>query len=161
LWTVAIKKAGVAIMLIADLLKLNRRDTVTLLDTAKLSDAAEIMTRENIGAIVVVDRMGRLEGVLAEREFVAALTREGAAALRMPIGNCMRRNVPTVAPSPPVLDAMAIATKTRARHLPVIAEERVVGLLSVGDLLKSRLDEKIQENLVLMDVARWPMAASA
>lgn len=119
------------------------------------------MTREKIGAIVVASRLGRFEGLLAEREVLAALSCGGAAILRAPIANWMRRNPVTTSPDTGVFEAMTLVTNARARHLPVLANGRVVGLLSVGDLLKSRLDEKIAENLVLMDVARWPRAACA
>lgn len=146
-------------MLIADILKSKRQDIVAMPETYSLAEAAKVMTRQQVGAIVITSQLGRLEGLLAEREIVAALAHGGASALRGPIGNWMRRNVVTTSPDAGVYEAMMSITRARARHLPVLENGRVVGLLSVGDLLKSRLDEKTQENLVLMDVARWPRAA--
>lgn len=143
-------------MVIAELLKTKGRNVVSLLGSTRLSKAVQVMTQENIGAIVVVDGGGQLQGLLAEREIVAALACGGAAVLGAPVHNWMRRNAQTIAPDTPVRDVMAVITRSRARHLPVVDRGQVVGLLSVGDLLKSRLDEKTQENLVLMDVARWP-----
>jgi CBS-domain-containing membrane protein len=73
----------------------------------------------------------------------------------------MRRSAPTIGPEAPIREAVALITKARARHLPVIEHDKVIGLLSVGDLLACRLDETVQENLILREVARWPQAQSA
>lgn len=148
-------------MLISDLLKAKCRNVITLIGSAQLGDAAQVMSREGIGAVVVVDAGGGLEGVLAEREVVRALTCGGGSVLCEPVSNWMRRGAPTVVPEARILEAVALITKARARHLPVVEKGVVVGLLSVGDLLNCRLEEKTQENLVLREVARWPLAESA
>jgi CBS domain-containing protein len=143
-------------MLISDLVRTNARGVITLPAAALLSQAAALMTSEGIGAIVVVNGAGGLEGVLAERDIVIALSMGGRLALGDAISSWMRRGPPTIGPAARVLEAMDLITAARARHLPVVADGKVVGLLSVGDLLKSRLEEKTEENLVLQDVARWP-----
>jgi CBS domain-containing protein len=145
-------------VLISDLINTKGRDVTTLPRYARLGDAAKLMTAEGIGAVVVVDAGGDLDGLVAERDIVLAVTLGGAWALRDPVGTWMRRNVPTVGPEARILDAMNLITAARARHLPVVAGGKVIGLLSVGDLLRSRLDEKTQENLILREVARWPRA---
>lgn len=143
-------------MLISDLVRKNGRTVITLDGSAQVAKAAQVMNDDGVGAVVIVDADGRLEGVFAERDVVSALTCGGAAVLCDPICKWMRRKVPTVVPQASVPEAMALITMARARRLPVMDGERVIGLLSVGDLLKSRLDEKTLENLVLQDVARWP-----
>jgi len=148
-------------MLISALLAKKGHDVVTIDGLSNLGKAVELMSKNNIGAIIVVDRHGELTGLLAEREIITALAARAAGVLEAPISNWMRRDVPTVMPETSVKDAMAIVTTARTRHLPVIDHGRIVGVLSVGDLLKSRLEEKTQENLVLMDVARWPPASVA
>lgn len=128
---------------------------------AKVGRAVELMARKNIGAIIVVDRQGALKGVLSEREIVSGLASHGASILDAPVHVWLRRDAPTVTPDTRIQDAMALMTAARAGRVPVVDRGRIVGVLSVGDLLKSRLAEKTQENLVLMDVARWPPAAVA
>ena len=143
-------------MRVSDLIASNGRGVTTLPGSAKLSQAAKLMTSEWIGAVVVVDLAGGLIGLLAERDVVQAITAGGDQAFGDPICSWMRSNVPVVGPEARVLDAMSLVTGARARHLPVVLDGKVVGLLSVGDLLKSRLDEKTLENLVLQEVAHWP-----
>jgi CBS domain-containing protein len=143
-------------MLISDLINTKGRDVTTLPGSARLANAAKLMTAEGIGAVVVVDARGGLDGLIAERDIVLAVTAAGGSALRDSVWTWMRQNVPTVGPEARILDAINLITAARARHLPVVAAGKVVGLLSVGDLLTSRLDEKTQENLILREVARWP-----
>jgi len=94
--------------------------------------------------------------VVSEREIVGALGDRGAAALDLRVSDLMLADRPTVAPTDTVRDAMTIMTERRVRHLPVVSEGSVVGLISIGDTVKARLSEKITENLVLQDIARWP-----
>jgi CBS domain-containing protein len=131
---------------------------MTILDTAPLAAAAKALADEHIGALVVTDASGRLAGVVSEREVVRALARHGAAALNRRVREVMAAAT-TVQPQDSVRHVMTIMTERRARHLPVVNGTRVVGLLSIGDVIKSRLSEKEAENRVLQDIARWPHAA--
>ncbi|HEX3408523.1 MAG TPA: CBS domain-containing protein [Caulobacteraceae bacterium] len=148
-------------MLISDLIKRKGRGVVSLPVSAELHRAAKLMASQGIGAIVVVNAAGGLEGLVAERDVVKAVTAGGRAVLRDKVDAWMRRRVPTAAPQAKVLEAIDLITAARTRHLPVVEDGKVIGVLSVGDLLKSRLDEKTEENLVLRDIARWPRAALA
>lgn len=143
-------------MLVSDLINTKGCDVTTLPGSARLRNAARLMTDEGIGAVVVVNAGGDLDGLIEERDIVLAVTAGGVGVLRDPVWTWMRRNVPTVGPDARILDAINLITAARARHLPVVAGGKVIGLLSVGDLLTSRLDEKTQENLILREVARWP-----
>ena len=119
------------------------------------------MRERTVGALVVVSPAGQLEGVVSEREIVGALAQRAEAALDLRVSDLMLADRPTLAPTDTVRDAMTIMTERRVRHLPVVSEGAVVGLVSIGDTVKARLSEKITENLVLQDIARWPAAPVA
>jgi CBS domain-containing protein len=147
-------------MRIDEILKTKGSSVITVDAGAHLVDAARLMARHNVGALVVLVRGGHLYGVLSEREIVTAI------ALRRNINDLLVENVmlvgpPTVTPTDTVVDAMQLMTVKRVRHLPVIHDRMVVGLISIGDVVKARLSEKITENLVLQDIARWAAAGVA
>ena len=146
-------------MRVSDILKDKGDRVITVRETMPLSAAVRILHDERIGALVIDDNAGGLLGVVSEREVVSALAQLGAVALHRPLREIMINRALSVAPADPVLHAMRVMTEQRARHLPVVEAGKVVGLLSLGDVVKSRLAEKQQENLVLQDMARWPHAA--
>jgi CBS domain-containing protein len=119
------------------------------------------MLERAIGALVVVTSDGQVKGVISEREIVVALARYGNKTLDLRAGDLMLTDCPAVAPTDSVRDAMTIMTEQRVRHLPVILDCSVVGLISIGDTVKTRLSEKIAENLVLQEIARWPAVSAA
>jgi CBS domain-containing protein len=145
-------------MLIADFIKTNSRALRTLRSTGLIRQAAALMNAEAIGAVVVTTSSGEFEGLLAERDIVTALAIGGRGVRDDAISMWMRRDVTTVGPEARILDATTLITDERARHLPVVTDGKVIALLSVGDLLKCRLEEKTEENQVLKDIARWPRA---
>jgi CBS domain-containing protein len=148
-------------MRVADLITVKGSAVITVVGTLRLRDAARVMQERTVGALVVVTPAGQLEGVISEREIVGAIAQRAEAALDLRMSDLMLPDRPTVAPSDTVRDAMTIMTERRVRHLPVISEGSVVGLVSIGDTVKARLSEKITENLVLQDIARWPAATMA
>ena len=148
-------------MRVQDVIKTKGAAVITVADTIRLNQAAQVMQEQAIGAVVVVAPDGRLRGVISEREIVVALARHGKAAVDLTASHVVQPGCPAVAPTDSVRDAMAIMTEKRVRHLPVIADRSVVGLISLGDTVKARLSEKIAENLVLQDIARWPAALTA
>jgi CBS domain-containing protein len=118
------------------------------------------MASEHVGALVVQDVDGHLLGIVSEHGIIEGLARRGGHLLEVSVRELMVSDGPTVSPSDSVLTAMRTMTERRARHLPVTADTKVVGLVSVGDLLKSRLVEKTEENTVLQDIARLRLAAA-
>jgi CBS domain-containing protein len=148
-------------MHVQDLIKTKGDKVTTVLETVRVKQAIQVMHEQTIGALVVVTSAGQLKGVISEREIVVALARHGAKALDLRASDLMRSDCPAAAPKDSVRDAMTIMTEQRVRHLPVIRDGSVVGLISVGDTVKARLSEKIAENLVLQDIARWPAASVA
>jgi len=99
-------------------------------------------------------------GVVSEREIIQNLDLEGPDLMGTTVRNVMRTNVPVASQEDTVLSVMEIMTAVRARHVPVVAYGRPIGIVSIGDIVKSRLDETIQENTVLKDIARVRWHAS-
>jgi CBS domain-containing protein len=126
--------------------------TVRSVDT--IEAAIRKLHDERIGALVVVDRWGKLVGMLSERDVVYALAQHGADALTFEVHELMTPDVTTCTPEDRIDDVMQTMTAHRIRHLPVMEEGRLIGLVSIGDLVKHRLAEKKQEAAVLQDIAR-------
>lgn len=145
-------------MIVAHILNKKGDLVITVMESAPLFAVAKTLADEQIGALVVVSRAGQLVGVVSEREVVGALARFGPGALHLPVRELMASPV-TVNPSDPVRYAMQVMTQRRARHLPVVDDAGVVGLLSLGDVVKSRLSKKQDDARDLQDLARWPYAA--
>ena len=104
-----------------------------------------------IGALVVSGDGRRVEGLLAEREVVRGLAAHGTALLDLTVGQVMAHPVPTCSPGDHVTAVMATMTRTRNRHVPVVDGGRLCGLVSLGDVVKNRLDEMELEARVLRD----------
>lgn len=140
-------------MQIADILHHKGKEIVAVLPGETIAAAAKTLAANRIGALVVQDRIGRLAGMLSERDIVAGLATHGPAALTMTVADLMTREVVTCTPADSVREVMALITIRRIRHVPVMAGGRMVGVVSIGDVLKSRLDEKEHEVAVLRDLS--------
>jgi len=116
--------------------------------------AVQKLAEERIGALVVTDRWGALAGMFSERDVIRGLARHGAEALPLEVHELMTPDVTTCAPDDRVDAVMAVMTAHRVRHLPVMENERLLGIVSMGDLVKQRLIDKEQEANVLLDIAR-------
>ena len=112
----------------------------TIRPDATVAAAVDLLNRERIGAIVVSED-GAVDGILSERDIVIALAEDGGDLLSRPVGAIMTRTVITCDPSATVGELMAEMTNRRIRHFPVVADGRLCGIVSIGDLVKSRLDE--------------------
>jgi CBS domain-containing protein len=148
-------------MRVQDLIKTKGETVIAVAENVRIKDAVKIMHKERIGALVVLASGNQLKGVISEREIIVALAEYGELALDLCASDLMLLDRPVVGPSDSVRDVMTIMTERRARHLPVLMEGTVVALISVGDTIKARLSEKIAENMVLQDIARWPAASVA
>lgn len=107
-----------------------------------------------IGSAVVLDRRGALQGILSERDIVHGLARYGADALKMPVAELMTTPTPSCSPDDDLAMLISLMTYRRARHVPVLSDGRLCGLVSIGDVVKHRLDEIELEVKVLRDYAR-------
>lgn len=111
---------------------------------ATILEACRLLVEHRIGAVLVLDG-DRVAGMFSERDVARALAERGTAALDITLAEVMTRNVLTCKPEDSVDDVMAVMTARRVRHLPVLAEGRLVGMISIGDVVKHRLDEAALE----------------
>jgi CBS domain-containing protein len=117
---------------------------------ARLSAAVKLLGEKKIGAVLVMNQ-NRLEGILSERDIVRVLGERGAAVLEEPVGSVMTRKVVTCKESDTVAELMETMTTGKFRHLPVVDNGRVVGLISIGDIVKWRVREYETEQEALRD----------
>jgi CBS domain-containing protein len=141
-------------MLVADILRSKGNRVATIAGGATLEAAARRLSEEGIGALVVLDAAGGVAGVVSERDIVQGLARHGGAALAMDVSEFMRCDVPTCLPGDSVLKVMALMTDRRVRHLPVVADGELRGIISVGDAVKHRIDEIEAEAKALHEYIR-------
>jgi CBS domain-containing protein len=117
---------------------------------AKLSSAIKMLGERKIGAVLVM-REGRIEGILSERDIVRVLGERGAGVLDEPVSAVMTRKVVSCKQSDTVAVIMEIMTLGKFRHLPVLDDDRVVGLISIGDVVKWRVGEYEREQEALRE----------
>ena len=113
----------------------------TIRPDATIAAAVDMLNHERIGALVVSENGADVAGMLSERDIVMALGRFGEDLLSRPVEEIMTRNVVTCEPGETVGELMSEMTNRRIRHLPVVAEGRLRGIVSIGDVVKNRLDE--------------------
>jgi CBS domain-containing protein len=120
----------------------NKGDWVaTIRPDATIAEAVETLNRERIGALVVSADGNSVDGMLSERDIVIALDDYGTELLSRPVDEIMTRNIVTCDPADTVQELMAEMTNRRFRHIPVVRDGRLRGIVSIGDLVKNRLDE--------------------
>jgi CBS domain-containing protein len=117
---------------------------------AKLSAAVKILSERRIGAVLVMNGT-HIEGILSERDIVRVLGERGAGALDEPVSAVMTRKVVSCRPSDTVASLMEVMTSGKFRHLPVVENDRLVGLISIGDVVKLRVTEYETEQEALRD----------
>ena len=133
-------------MTIAAILKHKGSDVSTIGPHATIAEVAHVLAERRIGAVVVTNTQGEMLGILSERDIVRALAAQGANALDQHADHLMTRNVTTATPRTTVIEATALMTDGRFRHLPVLDQGRLLGLVSIGDVVKARMSQ--QENEV-------------
>lgn len=126
-------------MTIAAILNDKGRTVESISSRRSVSDAIALLAERRIGALPVIDD-GVVMGVFSERDVIYALAASGAAALDKSVGEVMTSPAVTVAPKDAALGALSLMTRRRIRHLPVIEEGRIVGLVSIGDVVKYRIE---------------------
>jgi CBS domain-containing protein len=131
-------------MTIAAILAGRDWEVVTVEAGTLVSDAVRLLADKRIGAVPVMDG-GRVVGILSERDVIYHLRSDGSAMLDFPVEKVMTAPAITINRGLTVLAALAMMTKRRIRHLPVVEGERLVGLVSIGDLVKRRIDGIEQE----------------
>jgi CBS domain-containing protein len=137
-------------MSIESILRRKGTDVTTIAPEASIKSAADWLRAKNIGALVVTSGNAVL-GLISEREIVHAFSRYGETAGSMPVKEIMRYGVTTVSPDESVNRVMNLMTHHRVRHMPVIRGGRLAGIISIGDVVKHRLEDLELETSVLRD----------
>lgn len=128
-------------MILEQILKEKGREVFSVAEGATLKEAASLLDQRRVGAMVILNEAGVVIGVISERDIVRAVARRGAEALKQSVSELMSRSVVTAAPSDTVEAAMDRMTDRRIRHLPVVEKGRLLGVVSIGDLVKWRIAE--------------------
>lgn len=126
---------------VSAILERKGRAVLTARADARLADAARMMAEKGVGALVVTDEGDRVEGIVSERDVVRRVAADGGSALEQTVGEVMTRSVTTCSPATGTTELATTMTEGRVRHLPVVEDGRLVGIVSIGDVVKSRLDE--------------------
>jgi len=138
-------------MIVAGILR-SKGHEVHSIDAAATVDAAiRALDSHGVGALVVSADVEPLSGVIFERDIVRGLAQQGASLLSRPVADVMTREVTTCAPTDSIDTVMAIMTGRRQRHIPVVDDGRLCGIVSVGDVVKARLDDLELEARMLHD----------
>ena len=138
-------------MIVKAILSAKGGDVISIDPTATLDTAVKTLAEHKIGALLVLGPDRRVIGILSERDIVRALAERGAGVLLEPLAQVMTRKVVTCSESDSVGVLMERMTTGKFRHLPVIEDERVIGVVSIGDVVKHRLQEIEQESAALRD----------
>ena len=138
-------------MLIAQILAGKSPDVVTTRPDATIAEVAKLLKAKRIGAVVVTDADGGLCGIISERDLARGLADHGAHMLTLRVGDLMTREVSTCSPDDGIDQLMQQMTEGRFRHLPVVEDGRMIGIISIGDVVKHRLQELEQEAHMLHD----------
>ena len=126
----------------------------TIEPTASIVDAAKSLADHGIGALVVMGEEGQTVGIISERDIVRAVSAMGGAALETPVAEVMTRKVTICSRNDKLVDLMRRMTEGKFRHFPVVEEGRLVGIVSIGDVVKSRLEELQQESNAMSEYIR-------
>jgi CBS domain-containing protein len=138
-------------MIVSTILSAKGGNVVTIEPTATLADASRLLAQHRIGAVLVTGAGERIVGVVSERDIVRALAAHGANALGLPLTDVMTRKVVTCTRADTIAELMERMTGGKFRHLPVIEDDRLVGIISIGDVVKMRLMEMEHEQNAMRD----------
>jgi CBS domain-containing protein len=141
-------------MFISDVLKIKGRSVVKVRPSDTVAVAVARLAKHRIGAVVVEDQWMKPVGIFSERDFVDAIARDGAAVLGRDVRQLMSSPIISCLSSDRIDAVLAAMTLAKVRHFPVIDAGTLNGIVSIGDLVKHRLDEKELEASVLLDLSR-------
>jgi CBS domain-containing protein len=137
-------------MIVMHILKLKGSSAIeTIAPSASVAQAAAALAEKRIGALVVSAGEGHIAGIISERDIVRALAREAGGCLTMPVSKLMTEKVESCAPSETSNSVLERMTTGRFRHMPVVEGGKMVGLLSIGDVVKARITEIEEENAAM------------
>ena len=132
-------------MAVAQILAQKGRSVFTAKPDQTLQDIAAVLAEKKIGAVVIVDSKGAIAGIVSERDVVRAVARHGAAGLKKSASDVMTAKVRTCAPHDTEAELMGLMTTHRIRHLPVVEGGMLAGMVSIGDVVKLRIESVERE----------------
>ena len=138
-------------MTVSTILAGKGREVVSVEPSASLADAVQLLAGKRIGAAVILGADRRIAGIISERDIVRVLAERGAGALDEPVSQTMTRKVETCNESETVSSLMERMTSGKFRHMPVVDRGRVIGIVSIGDIVKHRLHEMERESAAMRD----------
>ena len=138
-------------MLISDVLRVKGTQVITVIPDTTVRQLVAVLAEHRIGAVVVSHDGIAVDGIVSERDVVQALARRGAAVMSAQVTAIYTAQVHTITPQSPIEDVMRMMTERRVRHAPVVADGRLQGIVSIGDVVKIRLDELQAERTALTD----------
>jgi CBS domain-containing protein len=141
-------------MTVRAILSRKGNDVATIEPNAPLAAAMKILAERRIGALVVTGADQRIVGILSERDIVRTLAERGPRALDEPLADVMTRKVVTCSQSETVCEIMERMSSGKFRHVPVVEQGRLIGIVSIGDIVKSRLEEMEREQAAMHDYIR-------
>lgn len=127
------------------------REVVTIEPNASLADAVQLLATKRIGAALILGADRRIAGIISERDIVRALAARGAAVLNEPVSQTMTRRVEICNESESVANIMERMTTGKFRHMPVVDQGRLVGVVSIGDIVKHRVQEIERDSVAMRD----------
>ncbi|PCJ58907.1 MAG: histidine kinase [Rhodospirillaceae bacterium] len=128
-------------MTVARIIKQKGTDTVSVRPDTPLTEAIQLLSKNNIGALVVSEDGFSVAGILSERDIIRGLAKSGAAFLEQPVRTLMTSAVKTCSPQDTTMNLLARMTEQRIRHMPVVEDDHLAGIVSIGDVVKLRLDD--------------------
>src|SRR5215510_2609870 len=138
-------------MIVKTILSAKGGDVISIEPTATLETAVRTLTEHRIGALLVLGTDRRVIGILSERDIVRVLAEQGAGVLSQPLSQVMTRKVVTCNSSETIGVIMERMTAGKFRHVPVVEQDQVIGIISIGDVVKYRLQEMEHEQAALRD----------
>ncbi len=138
-------------MRISDVLRVTGTRVVTVTPDTRVRRLLTVLAEHRIGAVVVSRDGTSVDGIASERDIVRALAKRGAAVMSEPVTAIYTAEVHTVMPQTPIEEVMRMMTKHRVRHAPVVADGVLRGIVSIGDVVKNRIDELETERVALTD----------
>jgi CBS domain-containing protein len=140
-----------AVMTVSSIIAAKGREVITAQPELTLHEVARVLAEKRIGAVIVIAADGSIKGILSERDIVRALAKSGADALHEPVSMHMTAKVISCQESDMITDVMEIMTKGRFRHVPVVRDGKLAGMISIGDVVKQRIAETEAESQSLRD----------
>ena len=138
-------------MRISDVLRVTGTQVVTVTPDTRVRRLLTVLAEHRIGAVIVSPDGTSVDGIASERDIVRALAKRGAAVMSEPVTTIYTAEVHTVMPQTPIEEVMRMMTKHRVRHAPVVVDGALRGIVSIGDVVKNRIDELETERVALTE----------